>query len=253
MELSARESRFTTPGTAACASHLILKEREKRNSSRLHAGKRALHLRQRVHDPLDANRSCTSRFAPSATRSIPASRSWSTPVDASSASSAALPRAAPAASGITAANGREVPARCLSRFPSHDEHRAHRNRLSRHSAVDDEAGLEVRLSDGRLMPIRDAPVGGQAVLEGVMMRGVSHWAVAVREPADRLAATPADGSRSTEPRRTVAPSRSTPTAIRSGRSCPPRELRLQDQAASLLPPAGRARRGRARRSRSRSA
>jgi uncharacterized protein YqhQ len=44
---------------------------------------------------------------------------------------------------------------------------------------------EVRLSDGRLMPIRDAPVGGQAVLEGVMMRGVSHWAVAVREPAER--------------------------------------------------------------------
>jgi uncharacterized protein YqhQ len=27
---------------------------------------------------------------------------------------------------------------------------------------------------------RDAPLGGQAVLEGVMMRGVSHWAVAVR-------------------------------------------------------------------------
>ncbi|MGI8623548.1 MAG: DUF1385 domain-containing protein, partial [Solirubrobacteraceae bacterium] len=27
----------------------------------------------------------------------------------------------------------------------------------------------------------DAPVGGQAVLEGVMMRGVSHWAVAVRK------------------------------------------------------------------------
>src|SRR5690242_17043010 len=44
---------------------------------------------------------------------------------------------------------------------------------------------EVRLSDGRLMPIRDAPVGGQAVLEGVMMRGISHWAVAVREPAER--------------------------------------------------------------------
>jgi uncharacterized protein YqhQ len=46
-------------------------------------------------------------------------------------------------------------------------------------------GSQVRLSDGRLMPIRDAPVGGQAVLEGVMMRGVSHWAVAVREPAER--------------------------------------------------------------------
>jgi uncharacterized protein YqhQ len=29
---------------------------------------------------------------------------------------------------------------------------------------------------------RDAPVGGQAVLEGVMMRGVSSWAVAVRTP-----------------------------------------------------------------------
>jgi uncharacterized protein YqhQ len=31
---------------------------------------------------------------------------------------------------------------------------------------------------------RDAPVGGQAVLEGVMMRGVSTWAVAVRKPSD---------------------------------------------------------------------
>lgn len=29
---------------------------------------------------------------------------------------------------------------------------------------------------------RDAPLGGQAVLEGVMMRGVSTWAVAVRRP-----------------------------------------------------------------------
>jgi uncharacterized protein YqhQ len=29
---------------------------------------------------------------------------------------------------------------------------------------------------------RDAPVGGQAVMEGVMMRGVSTWAVAVRTP-----------------------------------------------------------------------
>src|SRR5438045_480602 len=30
---------------------------------------------------------------------------------------------------------------------------------------------------------RDAPVGGQAVMEGVMMRGVSTWAVAVRREA----------------------------------------------------------------------
>jgi len=35
---------------------------------------------------------------------------------------------------------------------------------------------------GTLIAARDAPVGGQAVLEGVMMRGVSTWAVAVRAP-----------------------------------------------------------------------
>ncbi len=42
---------------------------------------------------------------------------------------------------------------------------------------------ETRLPDGALMAQKDAPVGGQAVLEGVMMRGVSTWAVAVRKPA----------------------------------------------------------------------
>ena len=31
---------------------------------------------------------------------------------------------------------------------------------------------------------RDAPVGGQAVLEGVMMRGVSTWAVATRSDGE---------------------------------------------------------------------
>ncbi|HMD56145.1 MAG TPA: DUF1385 domain-containing protein [Solirubrobacteraceae bacterium] len=49
-----------------------------------------------------------------------------------------------------------------------------------------------------LQAARDAPVGGQAVLEGVMMRGVSHWAVAVRKPTpDQLAAggiTPTEGA-----------------------------------------------------------
>jgi uncharacterized protein YqhQ len=34
-----------------------------------------------------------------------------------------------------------------------------------------------------LTATRDAPVGGQAVLEGVMMRGVNSWALAVRKPA----------------------------------------------------------------------
>jgi uncharacterized protein YqhQ len=49
--------------------------------------------------------------------------------------------------------------------------------------------------DGELSAQRDAPVGGQAVLEGVMMRGVSNWAVAVRKPtAEQLA----DGDRDAE-------------------------------------------------------
>lgn len=33
---------------------------------------------------------------------------------------------------------------------------------------------------GTLMASKDAPVGGQAIIEGVMMRGIKHWAVAVR-------------------------------------------------------------------------
>jgi uncharacterized protein YqhQ len=37
--------------------------------------------------------------------------------------------------------------------------------------------------DAPLTASRDAPVGGQAVLEGVMMRGISTWAVGVRKPA----------------------------------------------------------------------
>jgi uncharacterized protein YqhQ len=31
---------------------------------------------------------------------------------------------------------------------------------------------------------KDAPIGGQAVLEGVMMRGISTWSVAVRKPSE---------------------------------------------------------------------
>jgi uncharacterized protein YqhQ len=50
-------------------------------------------------------------------------------------------------------------------------------------------------ADGQLSARHDAPVGGQAVLEGVMMRGVSNWAVAVRKPsAEQLVA----GERSPE-------------------------------------------------------
>src|SRR4051812_3974314 len=39
------------------------------------------------------------------------------------------------------------------------------------------------MSDAPPKTPRDAPIGGQAVLEGVMMRGVSTWAVAVRKPS----------------------------------------------------------------------
>ena len=47
----------------------------------------------------------------------------------------------------------------------------------------------VSASNGQLEAPRDLPVGGQAVLEGVMMRGVSTWAVAVRKPtAEQLEA-----------------------------------------------------------------
>jgi uncharacterized protein YqhQ len=45
-----------------------------------------------------------------------------------------------------------------------------------------------RSPDAPLTAARDAPLGGQAVLEGVMMRGISTWAVAVRKPADEDAA-----------------------------------------------------------------
>jgi uncharacterized protein YqhQ len=43
-------------------------------------------------------------------------------------------------------------------------------------------------ADGRISAQKDAPIGGQAVLEGVMMRGVSTWAVAVRTPSEEQAA-----------------------------------------------------------------
>jgi uncharacterized protein YqhQ len=39
------------------------------------------------------------------------------------------------------------------------------------------------VSPGKLTATRDAPIGGQAVIEGVMMRGVRTWALAVRRPA----------------------------------------------------------------------
>jgi uncharacterized protein YqhQ len=50
------------------------------------------------------------------------------------------------------------------------------------AVADPPAPVALREEDGELNAQRDAPVGGQAVLEGVMMRGVANWAVAVRKP-----------------------------------------------------------------------
>ncbi len=53
--------------------------------------------------------------------------------------------------------------------------------------------------DGAPAAIRDAPIGGQAVLEGVMMRGVSTWAVAVRAPVEESEDPDRDGKSPGEP------------------------------------------------------
>jgi uncharacterized protein YqhQ len=45
------------------------------------------------------------------------------------------------------------------------------------------------MPDGKPVAAKDAPIGGQAVLEGVMMRGVSTWAVAVRNPEGEIETT----------------------------------------------------------------
>ena len=58
------------------------------------------------------------------------------------------------------------------------------------AAVADDRGA-APCRDALTPRLRDAPVGGQAVLEGVMMRGVSTWAVAVRKPPPRAADGPA--------------------------------------------------------------
>jgi uncharacterized protein YqhQ len=56
---------------------------------------------------------------------------------------------------------------------------------SRLAAPQREAEAGASEIDGLLTASRDAPVGGQAVLEGVMMRGVANWAVAVRKPVEK--------------------------------------------------------------------
>jgi uncharacterized protein YqhQ len=46
-----------------------------------------------------------------------------------------------------------------------------------------------RIPDGKPVAAGDAPVGGQAVLEGVMMRGISTWSVACRTPEGGIEVT----------------------------------------------------------------
>jgi uncharacterized protein YqhQ len=46
-----------------------------------------------------------------------------------------------------------------------------------------------RMPDGKPVAVGDAPVGGQAVLEGVMMRGISTWSVACRTPEGEIQVT----------------------------------------------------------------
>ena len=65
---------------------------------------------------------------------------------------------------------------------------ARSKRLNRARSMSADGGPSIdvtRMPDGMPVASKDAPVGGQAVLEGVMMRGVSTWAVAVRTPAPR--------------------------------------------------------------------
>src|SRR2546421_3275761 len=117
------------------------------------------------------------RSAPTAIRSTPAGRSSLTRADVWSASSAGWPRAACTLPRLGPRN-RFMAARPPGGIaqPAPGER------------ADAEPGREAPgpalepSSDGYLSAGRDAPVGGQAVLEGVMMRGVQNWAVAVRKP-----------------------------------------------------------------------
>ncbi len=86
------------------------------------------------------------------------------------------------------------------------------------------------LPDGELTARRDAPLGGQAVLEGVMMRGVRHWAVAVRKPL-REDAEPQgkDGSGEGAARSAAAPQ--TPSS--NGQSAPAEPANLHDVSHSF--------------------
>jgi uncharacterized protein YqhQ len=66
---------------------------------------------------------------------------------------------------------------------------AAREAAARTEAAQPQAVQNERMPDGKYVAMKDAPIGGQAVLEGVMMRGVSTWAVAVRNPEGEVEVT----------------------------------------------------------------
>ena len=102
------------------------------------------------------------RSARSATPSTRANRSSLTPA-AGSSGSVAVPPSAP----------------LLAREPEPGSPRR----------LGDLRHVRSRMPDGRPVAVRDAPIGGQAVLEGVMMRGVSIWAVACATPEGEIQIT----------------------------------------------------------------
>ena len=130
-----------------------------------------------------------------------------------------------------------------------------------------EPSVRGEAADGRLMPAKDAPIGGQAVLEGVMMRGVSHLGgrgarARTSSPPERASANgAANGDHHLVEEAEVALEAAATTVAGVGPASgngavgadgdeplgadrgPPRVLRVRDEAAAALPAADRARRG----------
>src|SRR4029077_5503580 len=147
-------------------------------------------------------RSCAWRCARTVTRSTRAGRSWSTPGAGWSVSSVGWPKAvcrrprlALRSSSVSSSASARVPGTpaavsAVAPPPDIAEHpRTTAEALSARPPAEGEQTLDGG-GEGYLSAQRDAPVGGQAVIEGVMMRGVRNWAVAVRKPAVEPPAAP---------------------------------------------------------------
>ena len=156
----------------------------------LRAGARALHVRQRVHDARHARRAARRGLlqlppvlhGPAEAdghgrprRALPAPRRQGPPARPSPVSQvAAWPSAWPPTGRRSACPRR----RAAVSAPVRD-----REGVRAAAPAADAGRVRRRRRARRAEAARDAPLGGQAVLEGVMMRGVSNWAVAVRKPS----------------------------------------------------------------------